>query len=175
MATQQTTFSGEAMSKKPFGVEGLIDLRASGMVPEHPVLVSLIGKLPYSNLTLQAKAGECYDWHAIAALEVEVMASTQVPFSALLTALADIAQAVPKRVVLTFSEGPRVECGEIRVLRDFALFDWFPMAIAPICWPQSRQLAKRLWDALSKELPIPYDKAAELIPQVASEELRACN
>lgn len=169
------TFSGEAMSKRPFGVDGLIDLRTSGMVPEHPVLVSLVGKLPYTNLTLLAKAGERYDWHAIAALEVELIASTQVPFSALLATLADIARAVPKRMVLTFTEGPRIECGEMRTLRDFALFDWFPMAIAPICWPQSRHLAKRLWEALGNELPIPYDEAAELIPQVALEELRACS
>lgn len=163
------------MSKKPFGVDGLIDLRISGMVPEHPVLISLVGKLPYRNLTLQAKTDERYDWHAIAALEVEVMASAQVPFSALLATLADIARAVPKRMVLTFTEGPRVECGEMRTLRDFALFDWFPMAIAPICWPQSRHIARSLWKALGTELPIPYDEAAELIPRAALEELRACN
>lgn len=167
------------MSKRPFGVDGLIDLRKSGMVPEHPVLISLVGKLPYANLILQAKAGERYDWHAIAALDVEVIAATSVPFSALLAMLADIARAVPKRMVLTFTEGPRVECGEMRTLRDFALFDWFPIAIAPpltasaLSWAGSTKLARSLWDELGKRLPIPYDEAVPLVLQV-TQEAEAC-
>lgn len=165
-----TTFSGEAMSKRPFGVDGLIDLRTRGMAPKLPVLVSLVGKLPYTNLTLLAKSGARYDWHAIAALEIEVVTSTRVPFSALLATLADIARAVPKRMILSFAEGPRVECGEMRVLQDFALFDWFPMALAPVCWPEASKLAQRLWHALGNELPIPYDEAVPLILQVAQEE-----
>jgi hypothetical protein len=47
--------------------------------------------------------------------------------------------------------------------------DWFPMPIAPICWPASHTLARRLFGALSDTLPNPYDQACELVAQLAAE------
>ncbi|WP_261509142.1 histidine ammonia-lyase [Burkholderia multivorans] len=146
----------------------LIAMRRSGSVPDLPVLVTLTGPLSWTNLTLSAMAGERYDWRPITALDVEVFASTDVPWGDLLRTLSDIADAVPDTLVLTFREGPRVHCGEARVVpgQDFALFDWFPMAIAPICWPASRVLARRLFDVLGDTIPNPYDDACHLAMQV---------
>lgn len=158
------------MAKTPYGASALIDLRGNGVVPELPVLVSLVGKLGFSNLTLQAKAAERYDWRAIAALDVEVFASAAVSFASLLQTLADIAAAVPKHLVLTFVEGPRVDCGDMRTLQDFALFDWFPMAIGPNAYREGCIIARKLWDALGHELPIPYDEACSLLPQALKEQ-----
>ena len=151
------------MDKIPYGASYLVDLRANGLVPELPVIVSLVGGLRFTNLTLQAKPSERYGWRAIGALEVEVFASTKVPFGELLRTLADIASAVPRRMVLTFVEGPRVECGEMRVLQDFALFDWFPIAIGPTAWEAATKLAQRLCDELGHRLPIPYEQAVPLV------------
>jgi hypothetical protein len=161
------------MSPLPRNAQSLIELRKRGTVPALPVLVSLVGPQPFSNVTLQAKAGDRYDWRSIAALDIEVFASTAVPFPALLQTLADLAAAVPRHMVLTFAEGARVECGEMRTLQDFALFDWFPIAIRHAAWAESTKLAKRLWAELGDRLPIPYDEAASLIGQ-AAQETEAC-
>lgn len=160
------------MTKKPLGMSGLIGLRVNGVVPEHPVIVSLVGKLDFNNLTLQAKAGEVYDWHPLAALAVEVIASADVPFGSLLQTLAGIAAAVPDHMVLTFVEGPRIDCGQMRRLQDFALFDWFPMAIGPKAYREGGIIARKLWTALGHEIPIPFDEACELLPQVFREQQR---
>lgn len=157
------------MSRTPRNAAGLIDLRSRGLIPELPVLISLVGKLDFGNVTLYAKPGETYDWRPVSALDVEVFASSAVPFSGLLSMLAGIAEAVPKRMVLTFAEGPRVECGQMRVLQDFALFDWFPIAIGPTAYLEGAVIARRLWDALGKQLPIPYDEAVPLVLEVARE------
>lgn len=167
------------MTKTPLGSESLIAMRKRGRAPALPVIVSLVGPLEFDNVTLQAKAGNRHDWRPISALDVEVFASTQVPFASLLQTLADLAAAVPRSMVLTFVEGPRVECGEMRTLQDFALFDWFPISIAPRptesagAWKGSTQLARSLWDELGKRLPIPYDEAVPLVCQ-AIEEAEAC-
>ncbi|VWC44354.1 histidine ammonia-lyase [Burkholderia lata] len=152
----------------------LVSMRRAGRVPELPVLVALAGPLRFDNVTLSARAGQPYDWRPVAALDVEVFASADVPWSDLLRTLADIAGAVPDTLVLTFREGPRVHCGERRAVpgEDFALFDWFPMPIAPMCWPASHTLARRLFDALGDTLPNPYDHACELVVQLAAERNR---
>jgi hypothetical protein len=164
------------MSKLPRNSESLVALRTGGRKPELPVLISFAGPLEYSNLTLQASAGEKYDWHCIAGLEVEVFVSMRTPFSAILKRLADIAAAVPKVMILTFSEGPRIHCGEMRTLTDFALFDWFPMVITPEraapanhirAWTEGSVIEKKLWHELGRALPIPYEKAADLVVEIA--------
>ncbi|VWC29822.1 histidine ammonia-lyase [Burkholderia lata] len=152
----------------------LVSMRRAGRVPELPVLVALAGPLRFDNVTLSARAGQPYDWRPVAALNVEVFASADVHWSDLLRTLADIAAAVPDTLVLAFREGPRVHCGERRAVHgeDFALFDWFPMPIAPMCWPASHTLARRLFDALGDTLPNPYDHACELVVQLAAERNR---
>jgi hypothetical protein len=154
----------------PRNSKGLIELREQGLAPELPVLISLIGKLDFDNVTLYAKPSESYDWQPIAALDVEVFAAVSVPFPELLRTLAEIAASVPRHMVLTFAEGPRVDCGEMRVLQDFALFDWFPMSIGPCAYPQGTILARKLLDALGKELPIPYDRAVGLVLETMREK-----
>ncbi|RQU47828.1 histidine ammonia-lyase [Burkholderia cenocepacia] len=158
----------------PSNGAALVSMRRAGRVPELPVLVALAGPLRFGNVTLSAATGQPYDWRPVAALDVEVFASADVPWSDLLRTLADIASAVPDTLVLAFREGPRVHCGARRAVpgEDFALFDWFPMAIAPMRWPASRTLARRLFDALGDTLPNPYDHACELVAQLAAERNR---
>ncbi|WP_249181348.1 histidine ammonia-lyase [Burkholderia sp. AU19243] len=155
----------------PRNSAALIAMRKSGNVPELPVLVALAGQLSWANVTLSATPGERYDWRLLTALDVEVFASTDVPWGDLLRTLSDIAAAVPDTLVLTFREGPRVHCGEAHVVpgQDFALFDWFPMAIAPISWPASHVLARRLFDVLGDTIPNPYDDACNLAMQAVAE------
>jgi hypothetical protein len=142
------------------------------------VLISLVGTLEFDNVTLYADAGAAYDWHLIAALEVEVFASASTPFRKLLATLAGIAAGVPKHMVLTFAEGPRIDCGEMRTVTDFAVFDWFPMGIMPTglapaehirLWNEEKVIEKKLWHELGRALPIPYDKAMDLMVQIAWE------
>ncbi len=149
--------------------EGLMDLRMRGIRPELPVLVSLIGPLLFSNVTLMADAKRRYDWRVIGGLEIEVMASTAVPFPGLLQTLADLAAGVPRRMILSFEEGARVECGEWRQITDFKVFDWYPMALSHDAWGESRALARRLVAEVGKSLPDPYDEALNLVIQLASE------
>lgn len=147
-------------------------------VPELPVLISFVGPLEYRNLTLQANPGVKYDWHCIACLEVEVFVSLKTPFYAVLKRLADIAAGVPKTMVLTFIEGPRVHCGEMRTVTDFAVFDWFPMVVTPEraapanhirAWTEGKVIEKKLWDEVGRALPIPYEKAMNLVVEIARE------
>lgn len=155
----------------PANGAALATMRRAGRVPELPVLVALAGPLRFDNVTLAAIAGQPYDWRPVTVLGVEVFASAGVPWSDLLRTLGDIAAAVPDTLVLAFREGPRVHCGERRTVpgEDFALFDWFPMPIAPMCWPASHTLARRLFDALGDTLPNPYDHACELVVQLAAD------
>jgi hypothetical protein len=166
------------MSKLPRNCEQLVSMRKARNVPELPILISFVGPLEFTNLTLIASAGEKYDWQPVAGLEVEVFVSMRTPFSAILAQLAAIAAAVPKTMVLTFAEGPRIHCGEMRTLTDFALFDWFPMTVTPEraapenhirAWTEGRVIEKKLWHELGRALPIPYEKAAELVVQIAGE------
>lgn len=157
------------MTSLPRNSQGLVDLRSRGVVPELPVLISLIGAPGFTNLTLYADPGASYDWRCIAALDIEVFASSKVAFSDLLATLRDLAAAVPRHMVLTFIEGPRVDCGEMRTLIDFALFDWFPMAIGPNAYLEGGIIARKIFAALGKELPIPYDEACALLPAALQE------
>jgi len=153
-------------------------MRSAGEVPELPVLISLVGTLDFNNVTLYADAGAKYDWHLIAALEVEVFASASTPFRKLLSLLAAVAAGVPKHMVLTFGEGPRIDCGEMRTVTDFALFDWFPMVVMPVnvtpaqhikAWNDGKAIERKLWHELGRALPIPYEKASDLALQIAQE------
>lgn len=144
-------------------------MRKGGNVPALPVLVTLAGALNWSNLTLSATAGERYDWRPLAALDVEVFASADVPFYDLLGTLTGIAAVVPKTMVLTFLEGPRVHCGEMRCLMDFALFDWFPMAIGPSHYADARKIARRILSEMGKAIPVPFDEALNVVEQVIHE------
>lgn len=168
------------MSQLPSNANSLIAMRTGDKpsVPELPVLISFVGPLEFNNLTLLATAGGKYDWHCIGGLEVEVFVSQQMPFSAVLKQLADIAAGVPKTMVLTFTEGPRVHCGEMRTVTDFALFDWFPMVVTPEraapdnhirAWTEGKVIEKQLWDEIGRALPIPYEKAMELVVEIARE------
>lgn len=171
------------MSQLPINANSLISMRTgeTPRVPEMPVLISFVGPLEYTNLTLQANSGTKYDWHCIAGLDVEVFVSMALPFSAVLRQLADIAAGVPKTMILTFTEGPRVHCGEMRTVTDFALFDWFPMVVTPEraapenhirAWTEGKVIEKKLWDEMGRALPIPYEKAMDLVVEIARENMQ---
>lgn len=158
------------MDRYPRNADALIQMRLQGVVPELPVLISLNGQLPeFTNVVLQATAGESYDWRLVAGLNVEVFANSQVPFADLLTTLSAIAAVVPETMVLTFREGPRVHCGESRQITDFKLFDWLPMGIGPSSYLEGALIAKRIFGELGKSIPIPYDRACDLVVQIAQE------
>ena len=162
------------MSQFPRNAEQLIAMRKAKGVPELPVLVSFDGLLDFSNLTLIAKPAESYDWRCLADLEIEVFVSQSTSFAEVIAQLAAIAAVVPKRMILTFLEGPRIDCGERRMVRDeagdFWLFDWFPMAIGPFSYAGASALTRRIWAAIAKgDIPTPFDRAAELVVQIAKE------
>ena len=150
--------------------EGLIELRQRGLQPELTVLISLVGPLRHENVTLQADPSKSYDWRAIGGLDVEVITSTKVPFARMVRTLVDIAAGVPRRMVLTFVEGPRVECGEWRQVTDFKVFDWCPMAIGGPSWDSSVKLAKTLFGQLGKSIPEPYEEAMALVIKAPGEQ-----
>jgi hypothetical protein len=158
----------------PRNAQSLVDLRMRGLVPELPVLVSLGERLDFSNVTLYADPGVRYGWRMLAGLETEIFTSLSAPFQKLLRTLADIAAAVPARMILTFTEGARVDCGEMRTIcheaGDFSLFDWFPMAIGPSGYADGTKVARRLWAALGHEIPIPFDDAMDLVVELAAEK-----
>lgn len=157
------------MTRQPINSQALVAMRRIGRVPAGPVLVSLIGDLRWTNVTLQASVAERYDWRPIAALDVEVFASASVAFRPLLRTLTDMAAVVPKRMVLTFREGPRVELGEWRCVTDFRLFDWCPMALGGPSWDDARALARRIFLEIGKTIPNPCDEAFDLVVQAALE------
>lgn len=150
--------------------EGLIELRQRGLQPELTVLISLVGPLRYENVTLLAEPAKSYDWRVIGGLDVEVITSTKVPFARMVRTLVDVAAGVPRRMVLTFGEGPRVECGEWRQVTDFKVFDWCPMAIGGPSWDSSVKLAKTLFSQLGKSIPEPYEDAMALVVKAAGEQ-----
>lgn len=160
------------MKRFPKNSPTLTDMRERGEIPALPILVSFIGPLGYNNVTLQGDVSERYDWRPVAALDVEIFASASVEFPKLLRALSDIAEVVPQTMVLTFKEGPRVHCGEWRQIDDFRLFDWFPMAIGPSCYPQGGVIARKILSELGRAIPIPYDEACDLFHKVAREKMQ---
>lgn len=161
----------------PRNGQSLLDLRLRRVVPELPVLVSLVGDLDFTNVTLYADAGDPYDWRALTGLDIEVFTSLDVPFPKLVRTLADIAAVVPKRMILTYLEGARIECGERKIVPhdegDFWLFDWFPISIGPDGYRDAQKVEKRLWAELGKSIPIPFDEAFDLVVQIAVER-HAC-
>jgi len=158
------------MDRYPRNAAALIEMRMKGVVPDLPVLVSFVGALPeFTNVVLQANAGESFDWRPVAGLNIEVFASSSTPFADLLRSLGAIAAVVPQSMVLTFREGPRVHCGEWRQITDFRLFDWFPMGIGPNCYLEGAMIAKRICGELGKSIPIPYDEACDLVVKIALE------
>lgn len=162
--------------KIPLNASRLIALRKRREVPELPVLVSFAGSLEFTNTTLLAVASEDYDWRCLTGLEVEVFVSNDTAFAAVLRHLAAIAAVVPSRMILTFIEGPRVECGEWRVVPhpdgDFMLFDWFPIGVGPRFYGDAQAVVRKLVRELGKALPIPFDRATDLLFEIARE--RAC-
>lgn len=160
------------MKRFPRDSGPLVDMRKRGSVPELPVLVSFVGPLEFNNVTLRGDVTERYDWRPLAGLNVEVFASAELPLSALIAELVDIAEVVPQTMVLTFQEGPRVHCGEWRGITDFRLFDWFPMAVGPKSYAEGTKLAKALWAQMGKSIPVPYDEACDLAVKVAIENSR---
>ncbi len=157
------------MTRFPQNAEPLIAMRRAGGKPDHPVLVSLVGKLDFPNLTLIARPSQSYDWQPLVGLDVEVFASPLVPFDEVLRALADIAAVVPASIVLTFPGYARVHCGDWAQVNDFRLFDWFPIPVDTMRYHHGAKLAKRLWDALGRSLPIPYVEATHAFLAVAVE------
>lgn len=158
------------MNRYPTNSAALVAMREQGNIPAGPVLVSLAGRLEWPNVTLYANATERYDWRPIAGLDVEVFASRAVVFPTLLRALAEMAAVVPKRMVLTFLEGPRVELGEWRQLTDFRLFDWCPMALGGPSWDDAKALARSIFAELGRTIPTPYDDACNLVVKAAQEK-----
>lgn len=150
-------------------------MRRDRKVPALPVLISFVGPLEFSNVTLSASADGIYNWRIIAGLDVEIFVSKSVAMSDVIRHLAAIAAAVPKRMVVTYVEGPRVECGEYRIVRDeqgdFWLFDWFPMAVGPNAYSAGRVIEQQLWKAMaSGDIPTPFDRARELVGEVLKEK-----
>jgi hypothetical protein len=148
---------------------GLAELRMGGFKPALPVLVSFVGDLPHTNTILHAEAGTRYDWRCLAGLDVEVFVDRSIAFPAVVEALADIAACVPAHMVLTYTEGPRIECGEWRRIDDFALFDWLPMALGPTSYGEASLVRKRLTAELGKAIPLPYEQALPLFLQAQQE------
>jgi hypothetical protein len=157
------------MSQLARNAAGLAELRTNGFKPDLPILVSFVGDLPHTNTILHAKAGERYDWRCLAGLEVEVFVNRSVGFAAVIEALADIAACVPAHMTLTYTEGPRIECGEWRVIDDFALFDWLPMVVGPTSYAEASLIRKRLNSELGKAIPLPYEQALPLFLQAQRE------
>jgi hypothetical protein len=142
------------MNRLPVNGQTLLDLRRRKLRPEGVTLVSFIGFLSqHSNFQVCGDPDDTYDWSPLAGLEVEVMASKNIPMVTVLRQLACIAVATPAHMVLTFVEGPRIECGRSRVslisynpnVRRMG-FDWFPMAVGPSHLEDALKIEKRMWD-----------------------------
>ncbi|CAM2142632.1 Histidine ammonia-lyase [Pararobbsia alpina] len=157
------------MSRLPQNAEPLVAMRQRGEKPEAMVLVSLVGKLDFPNLTLIARSSQAYDWRVLTGLDVEVFASHAVPFDEVLRTLAAIAAVVPASMVLTFPGHARVHCGDWAQISDFRLFDWFPIPVDVMRYRNGSKLSALLWGELGKALPIPYVEATEAFLAVAQE------
>lgn len=161
----------------PRNGDDLLRMRREGWCPDGLVLVSLTGSLHFDNYVLYADPDAAYDWSMLVALDVELVASTRVPFRAVLRALADIAGATPATLSLAYIEGARVDCGRSRYALESIspmsgrmYFDWFPLS-AEIVSPESAALARRLWQELGRTLPVPYEAALERLQPMLEKEL----
>lgn len=164
-----------AMSKLARNAAGLEELRSSGFKPDLPVLVSFVGDLRHTNTTLYAEPSVEYNWRCIAGLDVEVIVNRSVPFDAILSVLRDLAACVPARMVLTYTEGPRLDLGEWRVIDDFALFDWLPMSVGPTSYMEAELIRKRINAELGKSIPLPYEQAIPLFLKAQKEIANGAN
>lgn len=160
---------------QPLNASSLAAMRVNRKVPPLPVLISFVGKLDFTNLTLIADVSEQHNWRTVMGLEVEVFAARRIAFADIVRQLAAIAAVVPKRMVLTFVEGPRIECGESRRIYDdagdFDLFDWFPMAVGLNAYGPAQIVEKQLWKAIADgDIPTPYDRAVTLVGEILKEK-----
>ncbi|MDR5743280.1 histidine ammonia-lyase [Caballeronia sp. LZ029] len=158
------------MNRLPINGQRLLDMRRRKQRPAGVTLISFVGWLPYSNFQLSANPTDSVDWTPIAGLEIDVMVSRAMPFSAVVRQLGAIALAAPDHMVLSYVEGPRVDCGQARYsLQTFnpntgrMLFDWFPMAVGVPHIADAIKLERRLWHELGRSLPIPFDDAERRI------------
>jgi hypothetical protein len=166
------------MSRLPRNGENLLNMRREGNKPEGVTLVSFVGSLPHSNFTVYAEPGDACDWTPLAGLEIEVLVNASMPMPTVLRQLSAIASAAPEHMVLTYVEGPRIDCGQARYsLQAFnpntgrMLFDWFPMAIGPSHLADASKIEKRLWRALDNEIPIPFDASEKRLVNRMNKEL----
>jgi len=165
----------------PRNGENLLRMRRNGLRPDGLTLVSLVGSLDYDNYTLYSDPGTDCDWSMLAGLEIELVASTAVPFPDVLRALANVAASVPTTLSLFYLEGARVDCGRSRfILESFnpkvgrMQFDWWPLQVndpAKILSPDSTRLAQRLWRELGSALPMPCDAALYRLKLMLEKEL----
>lgn len=166
------------MSRLPRNGENLLVMRREGNKPEGVTLVSFVGSLPHSNFTVYAEPDHVCDWKPLAGLEVDVIVNGVIPMTTVMRQLSAIASSAPEHMVLSFLEGPRVDCGQARYsLQAFnpntggMLFDWFPMAIGPLHFADALKIEKRLWRALDNEIPIPFDAFEKRLVNRMNKEL----
>lgn len=166
------------MSRLPRNGENLLRMRQEGNRPEGTTLVSFVGSLPHSNFTLYAEPDDACDWTPIAGLDIEVIVNAKIPMPAVLRQLAALASGTPDHMVLTYLEGPCIDCGQARYsLQAYnpntgkMLFDWFPMAVGPAHLAASLKIEKRIWRALDNEIPIPFDTSEKRIVNRMNQEL----
>jgi hypothetical protein len=166
------------MSGLPRNGDALLRMRREGMRPEGMTLISLIGDLPYTNFMLYADPASAIDWTPVAGLDVDLIVDTSISFATVLRQLANIAAATPEYLILSYREGPRIECGRARyVLETFnpntgrMLFDWFPVAVGAARHDVSRKIEQRLWSELGDRLPAPFDAALARISKNMEREV----
>lgn len=155
------------MNRLPINGQTLLDLRRRKLRPEGVLLISLIGFLnQHSNFQLCADPDDTYDWTPVAGMDIEVMANKGIPMATVLRQLAGIAAATPAHMVLTFVEGPRIECGQWRYKLQShnpnvgrMAFEWFPMAVGPAHLADAFKIEKRMWSEIGGALSNSFDNA----------------
>lgn len=170
------------MSEFPKNAEALLSMRKSGVKPELPVLISLIGPLDFNNLVLRADANLEYDWTLIAGLDVDLMVDSSVAFGRVVATLAALAAAVPRQMVLSYREGAQVDCGQWRLAGEQTYFDWFPIALSPRrasptvhvrSYLEGKKLERALWAEMGKGLPLAWDLEMDRVVKKITED-RKC-
>ncbi len=162
------------MNRLPRNGDALLRMRREGMRPEGVTLISLVGSLPHSNFTLYADPNPTTptDWTLIAGLEVDLVVDASVPFQTVLRHLTAIAAATPGHLVLSYREGPQIDCGQARLTPQSGnqmVFDWFPMAVGPSHLSAASKVAKRIWSEIGSSLP---DRFISALTQAARRKER---
>lgn len=171
------------MNRLPINGQTLMDIRRRKSRPDGVTLVSFIGFLnQHSNFQLCADPEDAYDWTPVAGLDLEVMASSRVPMVAILRQLGAIASATPAHMVLTFVEGPRIECGQWRYKLQShnpnvgrMAFEWFPMAVGPAYLADAFKLEKRMWSEIGGALSNSFGNAEMRVVAQMQKEIRRGN